>query len=89
MLTNAIKFTHPKGKIYLTSEVEGSYINTSIIGEYVGMSNEQVNSLFDNIQVSNTQKGTTGEKGTGIGLLLVKEFIENNQGAIKGGKQGR
>ncbi len=81
LIANAIKFTHTKGKIYVVSNIEDHKLKISVIDEGVGMSEEQVSKLFD-IRANNTQKGTSGEKGTGIGLLLVKEFVESNHGTI-------
>lgn len=81
LIANAIKFTHTKGKICIISNIEENKLKISVIDEGVGMSEEQVGKLFD-IRANNPQKGTSGEKGTGIGLLLVKEFVESNQGNI-------
>ncbi|MCU0391416.1 MAG: ATP-binding protein [Thermoflexibacter sp.] len=82
LIANAIKFTHKGGKILVINKIVKGKLKISIIDEGIGMSQEQMSKLFD-ISANTTQKGTLGEKGTGIGLLLVKEFIENNRGEIE------
>lgn len=81
-LTNAIKFSHPNGLISITSERTDRFISLSVVDNGVGMSPEILTSLFK-IGETISNKGTNNETGTGIGLLLCKEFIEKHQGKIE------
>jgi signal transduction histidine kinase len=81
ILSNAIKFTHRQGNIeVLVSKVKNQAV-IEIKDDGVGMSPSTLKNLFK-IGQSVSSKGTEGEKGTGIGLLLCKEFIELNKGKI-------
>lgn len=82
LLSNAVKFTKPEGMIKMNAElIAGDKVKISIHDNGVGVSNEVQNRLFkmgENI----SSKGTAGEKGTGLGLILCKEFVEKNGGCI-------
>jgi signal transduction histidine kinase len=81
LITNAIKFTNSGGKIsiYAVSKQDQIYITVEDNG--VGMDNETINKLFS---LSNpiTTIGTAKERGTGLGLILCREFVERNGGKI-------
>lgn len=81
LISNAIKFTHPNGKITVTSVVKQNELTISVIDTGVGISKERINKLFKISEVYSTQ-GTQKEDGTGLGLILCKEFIEKNNGKI-------
>ena len=81
LISNAIKFTQPNGKITITSVVKQNELTISIIDTGVGISKERINKLFKISEVYSTQ-GTQKEHGTGLGLVLCKEFIEKNNGKI-------
>lgn len=82
LLSNAIKFTQVSGKIdiYLQSLQNKCYIVIKDNG--LGMDKEQIENLF-NPDSHLLKRGTTNETGTGLGLILCKEFIEMNAGTIK------
>jgi signal transduction histidine kinase len=80
-LTNAIKFSHPEGKIKISCEGSEENIVFSISDHGVGMSPNILNNLFK-IGETISSKGTKNETGTGIGLILCKEFIEKHQSRI-------
>lgn len=80
LVNNAIKFTFPKGKVTISAQIKDQEVEISVVDTGVGMSEERLNSLF--FPASRSTNGTSGEKGTGLGLLLVKDFVENNQGKI-------
>lgn len=82
LLSNAIKFSRQGGTITLTSTRQKGYSQICIADNGIGISAEYLNKLFDTQTVST--KGTAGEMGTGLGLLLSKEFIEQNGGKIWG-----
>jgi PAS domain S-box-containing protein len=81
LLTNAIKFTKSGGEITFTSEAEGDFIKTTVSDTGVGIREEDLEKLF-RIDVSHTTKGTANEKGTGLGLLLLKDMVEKHSGRI-------
>jgi signal transduction histidine kinase len=80
-ITNAIKFSYPEGKIVISCEGSGESIVFRISDNGVGMTPEILNGLFK-IGETISNKGTNNEAGTGIGLLLCKEFIEKHKGEI-------
>jgi two-component system, sensor histidine kinase and response regulator len=82
LIGNAIKFTHPKGAINVISSVEGDKVKVSVSDNGTGMSSEELNRLF-NAGSHFSKPGTHNEKGIGLGLMLVKEFVELNNGTIE------
>ena len=82
LLTNAIKFSHPGSTVTLSGEVKNSEVILKVADQGVGMSESQIDSLF-RIDVKNSHPGTQGEKGTGLGLLLIKEFVQKHNGTIE------
>ncbi len=81
LISNAIKFTNPNGSIEISLIIENDYFNFSIKDTGIGISVEDINKLF-RMDISHTTIGTSKEKGTGLGLLLCKEFIEKHNGKI-------
>lgn len=81
LLANAIKFNLPGGKVIMRSVCSDGYIHFQVIDNGIGMTKESVQSIFQLDARKNTF-GTKGEKGTGLGLHLCKEFIEKNNGSI-------
>ena len=82
LLNNAIKFTHPGGKVSCHLEPNASWVNISICDNGIGMTPELVGHLFDLGEVTN-KLGTAGESGTGLGLQLCKEMVELHGGQIE------
>jgi signal transduction histidine kinase/TPR repeat protein len=81
LLTNAIKYTHKDGKIVLSSYSNSVETIITVSDNGIGMDNDTISKLFKiNEKVSVT--GTEHEQGTGIGLILCKEFVEKNGGEI-------
>ena len=80
LLTNAIKFTKPQGTISLNAYRVEHKIIISVADSGVGIPAENRNKLFTITSVAT--QGTREEKGTGLGLLLCKEFVEKNGGSI-------
>ncbi len=81
LLTNAIKFSHKKSIIYISTVKNNGAITVSIRDTGTGMSSLQLKKLFTNEEVKSIH-GTNKEKGTGLGLKLCKEFIHKNRGDI-------
>ncbi|HEY3370975.1 MAG TPA: two-component regulator propeller domain-containing protein [Prolixibacteraceae bacterium] len=81
LISNAIKFTPEGGTIQIKASEQNNVIQISIIDSGIGMSQNQVGNLFK-AENNQTRSGTNGEKGSGLGLFLCKEFIEKNMGTI-------
>ncbi len=81
LINNAIKFTPEKGRIVIYSKLDKGQIEIGIQDTGVGMNQNTINNLF-RIDKSFSTPGTNMEKGTGLGLILCKEFIEKNDGHI-------
>ncbi|MGY6530039.1 MAG: GAF domain-containing sensor histidine kinase [Cyanobacterium sp.] len=83
IVNNAIKFSHMGDKITVScTQEDNDLIRIIITDTGVGMTQEQMNRLFE-MEYSASKVGTEGEKGTGLGLLLCKEFVHKNGGSIK------
>jgi PAS domain S-box-containing protein len=81
LISNAIKFTKPGGAIRITAETDSANIVVSVTDTGIGISPENISKLFDITQVMTT-KGTLNERGSGLGLLLCKDFVEKHNGNI-------
>ena len=81
LISNAIKFTNIDGTINISAEKTDSDITISVSDNGIGIGQKDLSKLFD-ISAVQTTKGTAGETGTGLGLLLCKEFVEKHGGKI-------
>lgn len=81
LIGNAIKFTDKQGNVTVGATVSNTDVIISVADNGVGMNAESLNSFFSLNNVS-TKDGTEGEKGTGLGLLLCKDFIDIHGGKI-------
>ncbi len=81
LLSNAIKFTPSGGVISIYTDELNDYIKVGISDNGVGLSEEDQQKIFD-ISAKHSTLGTNKEKGTGLGLILCKEFVEKNHGKI-------
>ncbi len=81
VLNNAIKFTPEKGTIKITAKKEKSNAVISIADNGFGMNDYQLRNLFK-VNKKKVNKGTGGEKGSGLGMLLCKEIVKLNKGKI-------
>jgi signal transduction histidine kinase len=81
LISNAIKFTNKNGKVTLRAEPLDGFIKVSVIDTGVGIIDVVKNSLFK-VGYNRSSPGTADEKGSGLGLLLCKEFVEKNGGTI-------
>jgi signal transduction histidine kinase len=81
LISNGIKFTNEGGTVTIILKKAGNYIEIAIVDSGIGMSPKIKDELFK-IDKIKTLQGTSGEKGTGLGLILCKEFVEKNKGKI-------
>jgi signal transduction histidine kinase len=81
LISNAIKFTPENGSITIDASEKDDMLVVSIKDNGVGMPDEVLGKLF-RIDTKHTTKGTANEKGTGLGLILCKDFVEKNGGKI-------
>lgn len=81
LISNAIKFTNNGGEIKLSTMQVNGFVYISVADNGVGIDEETLTQLLSN-NPKKASFGTKGEKGTGIGLLICKELIEKNGGAL-------
>jgi len=81
IINNAIKFSPENSKITIQATLENRLIQLMIIDEGVGMSAEKLSTIFS-VGKQQSTDGTAGEKGTGLGLLICKEFALLNNGDL-------
>ncbi len=81
LISNAIKFTHAGGKIKVEAIEKSSLAEIAVIDNGIGISKDHLYDLF-RIDEQFRRDGTANEKGTGLGLILCREFIEKNNGTI-------
>lgn len=81
LINNAVKFTRPGGSVLISARLDEQMIRVSVRDTGTGMTNEQLESLFQ-LEKTKSQQGTNGEAGSGLGLILCKEFVEKNNGTI-------
>jgi len=81
LISNAIKFTPKNGEITITAKQTDGQVIISVSDTGKGITTEEINNLFK-IETSFSTQGTENEKGTGLGLLLCKDFIQKHKGNI-------
>lgn len=82
LIGNALKFTNTGGKVQVIAESRDVFVIIKIIDNGVGMKSAVIGNLFK-IDANYTSPGTNNEIGTGLGLILVKEFVEKHGGDIR------
>jgi two-component system, sensor histidine kinase and response regulator len=82
LISNAIKFTNENGEVELNGKNAINSTKIQISDTGLGMSKEVIEKLWDFTKPHST-KGTDNEKGSGLGLLICKEFIDKHNGKIK------
>ncbi len=80
LISNGIKFTPNNGKVTISTQIHESSIYVSVADTGIGLSKKEVDSIFG--QGYYTKRGTGGEKGSGLGLKLCREFAEKNGGTL-------
>ncbi|HSR17936.1 MAG TPA: ATP-binding protein, partial [Ignavibacteriaceae bacterium] len=81
LMSNAIKFTHPSGKIFVKNFAEKDKVSVIIEDTGIGMEKDELSKLFK-VEEKLSKQGTNQEKGIGLGLLICKEFIKKHNGTI-------
>jgi signal transduction histidine kinase len=81
LLSNAIKYTKPGGSIHISATDFGDYIKMTVTDNGIGIAKEDIGKLF-RVEIDHKTIGDSEEKGTGIGLILCKEFVTRNGGEI-------
>ena len=81
LISNAIKFTESGGNIVISATESQNELTVSVKDSGIGISKDRIEKLFG-LDESYSTTGTNNEKGTGLGLILCKEFVEKHQGKI-------
>lgn len=81
LISNAIKFTHTGGQVRISTALDANVIEISVSDNGIGMSKDTIETLFE-IGNNASTIGTANEKGSGLGLVLCKEFVEKQGGEI-------
>ena len=82
IISNAIKFTEKEGKIIIRVYCYNENNIIEVEDNGIGISEERIEKLFKISEISST-KGTDGEKGTGLGLVMCREFMDKQSGKIE------
>lgn len=83
LLTNAIKFTNPGGHVEISGRHTDDRVEITVHDNGVGISEPKIQRLFKVGAKNITTPGTANEKGSGLGLILCKEFIDKHGGQIR------
>ena len=81
LISNAIKFTQPKGEIQIFSSLKKDFVEITVKDNGVGMTEVEIAAIFNVNEISSTL-GTSNEQGSGLGLILCKDFVESHGGKI-------
>lgn len=81
LVSNSIKYTHPQGTIILYTQKRGQFLQFTVSDTGMGIPAQYIDKLFE-IDSNLSKEGTGNEKGTGLGLILCKEFVEKQGGKI-------
>jgi len=81
LITNAIKFTHKQGIVKIITQIEEKEMLFIVSDNGTGIDEKHLAKIF-NLDCKLSKSGTANEKGTGLGLILCKEFVEKNNGKI-------
>jgi PAS domain S-box-containing protein len=81
LVSNGIKFTHSGGRVKISASVKSNLVEVTVDDNGIGISPENLKKLFS-IDKQYRVEGTANEKGTGLGLILCKDFVEKSNGTI-------
>jgi signal transduction histidine kinase len=80
LINNALKFTYNGGKVTIGANIDNAFIDVFVQDTGTGISTEEINRIFSGENFH--KNGTSGEKGSGLGLMLCRDFIEKNGGQM-------
>ncbi|WP_211234609.1 tetratricopeptide repeat-containing sensor histidine kinase [Algoriphagus mannitolivorans] len=84
LINNAVKFSNPGDAITIYAEKNKDFLELYILDQGIGMSQEQIDEILsEQYMLSKSKLGTNKEKGSGLGLQLVKDFVKMNRGKIE------
>lgn len=81
LIANAVKFTNEYGKITIGCETVNGFIKTFVQDTGTGLTKEEIENIFS--KGNFFKNGTSGEKGSGLGLIICQDFIEKNGGSLE------
>jgi len=81
LINNAVKFTPEKGTLKITTREDLKMVNVSVKDSGIGMDQDTIDKLF-HLDKPKTSKGTAGETGTGLGLVICKDFVDKHDGSL-------
>jgi len=81
LVSNAIKFTEPGGKVKISFKNLTNFVEISVLDNGIGIPQEKLSGIFDLGNYKSTP-GTSDEKGSGLGLILCKDFVQMHGGKI-------
>ena len=81
LISNAIKFSHPRSEVLVASKIKDDDVIVSITDNGIGMDPDQLNRIFENPE-ENQSTGTMGERGSGLGIMICKSFLNLHGGKI-------
>jgi two-component system sensor histidine kinase/response regulator len=82
LISNALKFSHTGGNIFLDSTITGNTVSITIRDEGTGIKKDLLDALQKEKLNFTSSQGTAKEKGTGIGIMLVREFLQKSNGTL-------
>lgn len=81
LISNAIKFTQPMGEIQIYSTLKNDFVEITVNDNGVGVMETEIEAIFS-VKELNSSIGTSNEQGSGLGLILCKDFVESHDGKI-------
>lgn len=81
LISNAIKYTHKGGKVKVSATSNNNKVEISVADNGIGISPDKLSAIFEIDKRTNTL-GTADEQGTGLGLILCKDFLDKHDGQI-------
>ncbi len=81
-LDNAIKYSHPKTRVKMTTHIVDSFARIQIQDEGIGIDVKDIENIFDRFYRADVSRSNQREDGYGLGLSIAKEIIENHNGTV-------